>query len=193
MGIRSTVDCCIRGLDRDIDTISTQVNSAIEPWRNEMDLLVTAPGVAERVAESIIAETTGDMSRFATARHLTSWAGLAPGNHESTGRSRPVATIHGNATIKTVMVEAAKAAVRTDGFLKARYHPIARRRGPNKATIAVARSLMIGIWHMLTNNKPWRDLGADYHHRRRDPHKQATRHLNQLKALGYEVTVTATP
>lgn len=179
----------IHSLDRTIDRLSAEIEQACRPWSRQLELLCTVPGVATRSAESIIAETGADMAVFETADHLASWCGLAPGNHRSANRSRPARTLFGNSTIKTVMVECAKAAVRQDGYLRAKRNRIARRRGPNKATIAVARAQIVGIWHMLTNNEPWRDLGADYY-QRRDPKLEAARLAKRIKTLGYNVELT---
>jgi transposase len=180
----------VHSIDATIASLSAQIEQCCEPWSEQIALLITVPGVQQRIAESIIAETGGDMSQFPTADHLASWCGLAPGNHESGGKSRATRTLFGNSTIKTVMIEAAKAGVRTDGFLKARYVRIARRRGPNKATVAIARSLIVGIWHVLANNEAWADLGADYYLKRQDPQHHVKRHIAELERLGYTVALT---
>jgi transposase len=180
----------IHSLDEMIASLSDDIVEACGPWEHQIELLCTVPGVARRSAEHIIAETGGDMSVFPTADHLASWCGLAPGNHQSANKSRPARTLFGNSTIKTVMVEAAKAGVRQDGFLRAKKARIARRRGPNKATVAVARAQIVGIWHMLTNNEPWADLGADYYTRRQDPKHEVKRHIARLEQLGFDVTLT---
>lgn len=183
----------IRELDVKIAELSAEIARRCLRWSHQIELLCTVPGVGTRIAESIIAETGADMSQFPTADHLAAWAGLAPGNHESAGKNRQVRTRLGNQTIKTVMIEAAKAGTRTDGFLRARKARLARRRGPNKATVAIARTQIVGIWHMLTNNEPWRDLGADFYTKRRDPRIDTMRHIAGLKQLGYAVTLAPQP
>jgi transposase len=180
-------------LDARIADLSAQIALRATPWNDQIELLQSAPGVGRLVAEVIIAETGADMTVFGDANHLAAWCGLAPGNHQSAGRRRNAPVGHGNSTIKAIMVEAAKAAVRHNGFLRARHAKIARRRGPNKATVAVARSLTVGIWHMLTNNEPWKDLGGDYYSSRRDPTKEANWHLAALRNLGYDVDLKANP
>ena len=177
-------------LDAAIAVLGTEIARRCEPWAHEIELLCTVPGVGARIAEVFIAETGGDMSVFATAHHLASWAGLAPGNNETAGKAKPARARFGNSTIKATMIEASKAGTRADGFLRARKARIARRRGPNKATVAVARSQMIAIWHMLSNDEPWQDLGADYNLKRRDPRHQVNSHVAQLQKLGYQVQLT---
>jgi hypothetical protein len=110
--------------------------------------------------------------------------------HESLAalaQRHPVRARFGNQTIKSIMIEAAQAAVRRDGFLAARHRRIARRRGPNKATVAVARSLLIGMWHILDSREPWKDLGADHYTNHRDPQREISRHIAELERLGFGV------
>ena len=132
-------------------------------WADALALLYTIPGVDRRIAEVILAETGIDMGQFPTDGHLTSWAGLAPGNHESggkrySGRRRP-----GNPTLASSLVQAAWGAVRTQGtFLKARYHRLAARRGKKRAIVAIARSILVSIWHMLTRRQPYQELGEEF-------------------------------
>jgi transposase len=182
----------IRHIDTQIAALSATIAQRLVPWAAEIELLVTAPGVARTVAEVFIAETGGDMGVFETPDRLASWAGLAPGNAESAGKRHPVRARFGNQTIKSIMIEAAQAAVRHNGFLAARHRRIARRRGPNKATVAVARSLIIGMWHILNDREPWKDLGADHYTKHRDPQREISRHIAELQRLGFDVQLTPT-
>ena len=132
-------------------------------WNTAVALLDTIPGVNRRVAEVMLAEMGLDMSQFPTANHLASWAGLAPGNHQSGGRRYSGRTTKGNKSLATIMVLGAWSAVRTkDTFLKSRYHRLAARRGKKRAIVAVAHSMLVSAWHMLTYQQPYQELGGDY-------------------------------
>src|SRR5438132_13996506 len=155
-------------------------------WRSAPDLN-DPPGLA---AQAIIAEIGVDMSRFPTTGHLCAWAGVAPASYESAGKRRPAGTRHGSAWLKRVLLEVARAASRTKGsYFSAQYSRIARRRGPNKAAVAVANSILAAIWHVLTNGCVYEDPGADYLERRHDPAVEAKRLQARIEALGFDVTV----
>jgi transposase len=141
-------------------------------WNEAVALLDTIPGVDRRIAEVILAEMGLDMSRFPTDAHLASWAGLAPGNHQSGGKRYSGRTTKGNASLSSAMVQAAWSASRTkDTFLKARYHRLAARRGKKRASVAVAHSMLVSIWHMLTYRQPYHELGGDYFDERKKESK----------------------
>ena len=142
-------------------------------------------------AEMVVAESGADMSRFPTAGHFAAWAGVAPANYESAGKRQSRGARFGSPWLKRTLVECAKSASRTKGsYLGAQYKQIARRRGPNKATIAVAHTLTVAIWHMLSDGTEWADLGPDFFQRDLGEHQQTTRMIAKLKALGYEVAIT---
>ena len=137
-------------------------------WDTAVALLDTIPGVNRRIAEVMLAEVGLDMSRFPTADHLASWAGLAPGNHQSGGKRYSGRTTKGNKSLSSIMVQGAWSAVRTkDTFLKARYHRLAARRGKKRAIVAVAHSMLVSAWHMLTYQQPYQELGGDYFDQRK--------------------------
>ena len=147
--------------------------------------------MGEGAAQAIIAEIGVDMSRFPTAGHLCAWAGVAPASHESAGKKRPAGTRHGSPWLRRVLIEVARAASRTKGtYFSAQYSRIARRRGPNKAAVAVANSILAVIWHVLTNGCFYEDPGADYFERRHDPVLEAKRLQTRIEALGFVVTMT---
>ena len=152
-------------------------------WEAAVNLLKTIPGVERQAAEMILAETGIDMRQFPTANHLAAWAGVAPGNHESGGKRYSGRTRKGNQQLQTTLVQAAWAAVRTKGtFLKARYHRLAARRGKKRAIVAIAHSILVSIWHMLSQGVVYKDLGADYFNQRNQEAKVGylTRQLEKL-------------
>jgi len=180
-------------LDATIEALTEQIDIRTEPYQAARELLLPVPGFHRLVIDTVIAETGADMSRFPSAGHLAKWAGLCPGNHESAGKRRKVGVTPGNRWLRRALIEAARAAARTKGsYFGAQYRQIAKRRGPNKAAVAVAHSLIDLIWHMLTTGECFHDLGDDYFQRRRDPGRETRRLVAQLENLGYVVTLTAT-
>ena len=148
-------------------------------------------GIGPDGAQAILAEIGLDMSRFPTAGHLVSWARLSPRTIQSGTSSRSGHTGKGNAYLKGVLGEAAAAAARTDTFLGERYRRIVKRRGKLKALVAVARSILVIIWNLLTDPAArYQDLGASYHASRIDTSKKVRNHIRQLEALGYTVALT---
>jgi transposase len=181
-------------LDARIAVVSEQVARRLQPFEAAMQLLMDVPGISRISAEVIIAETGADMRRFPSPAHLASWAGLAPGNHESAGKRRRVGTRPGDRWLRRVLIEAARAAARAKGsYFGAQYRQIARRRGPNKAAVAVAHSLLDLVWHLLSTGEKFADLGADYFQKRHDPEREARRLVRQLERLGHRVTLGAAP
>jgi len=173
-------------------------SAAEEPltWEQAVALLDTIPGIDRRIAEDMLAEMGLDMGQYPTDKHLTSWAGLAPGNRESGGKRYSGRTRKGNRTLSSVMVQAAWSATRTrDTFLKARYHRLAARRGKKRAIVATARSMLTSAWHMLTYRQPYQELGGDYFDQRRKEAKVSyfTRQLEKLTggAVRIELQVAA--
>jgi len=180
-------------LDATIAALGALVDARTVAYQGVYDLLDPVPGLSKASIDVIIAETGADMSRFPTAADLASWAGLCPGNHESAGKRRKVSTTPGNQWLRRTMIESARAAVRARGtYFGAQYRQIARRRGPNKAAVAVAHSLIELVWHLLSTGEVFHDLGDDYYQRRVDPQRQARRLATQLEALGYQVSLTPT-
>jgi transposase len=154
--------------------------------------LAEIPGVSEDLARAIIAETGLDMSRFPTAAHLVSWAGLCPSARQSGPRTRPGKKGQGDTWLRGSLGQAAIGAARTDTFLGERYHRIARRRGKARAQVAVARSILVIIWHLLSNPQArYADLGPGYYQARTDKDRRIKNHIRQIEALlGHPITIT---
>jgi len=153
--------------------------------------LAEIPGVSPGLACSIIAETGLDMGRFPTAAHLVSWAGLCPRARQSGPRTRSGKKNRGDSWLRGTLGQAATGAARTATFLGERYGRIARRRGKAKAQVAVARSILIIIWHLLSNPEArYTDLGYGYYQTRTDTDRKIRNHIRQIQALGFDVTIT---
>jgi transposase len=129
------------------------------------------------------------MTAFPTAAHLASWAGVCPGNNESAGKRRSGRSRQGSKWLRGTLIEAARAAARTrDTYLNAQYHRVRARRGANRASLAVAHSLLVAVWHMLQTGQTYDDPGGDYY-TRRDPARATRRLVAQLERLGHTVTL----
>jgi transposase len=163
-------------------------------WNTAVALLDTIPGVNRRIAEVMLAEMGPDMSRFPTADHLASWAGLAPGNYQSGGKRYSGRTTKGNKFLSSIMVQGAWSASRTKGtFLKARYHRLAARRGKKRAIVAVAHSMLVSAWHMLTYQQPYQELGGDYFDERKKEAKVSYLVRRLEKLTGGSVSLEIQP
>jgi len=177
-------------LDELIGELSAEIDRVIDPFAAQRDLLTTIPGVDRRTAEAIISEIGIDMDRFPSAGHLASWAGMAPGQHESAGKRRSGRARPGNSWLQRHLTTAAMAAARTKGsYLSAQYHRLAPRRGKARARKAVGHSILVAIHHMLSAQTTWHDLGDDWYQRRHNPLVQARRKLHELTTLGCDVAV----
>ncbi len=175
-----------------IGALDGQVGTLMKPLTSQRERLATIPGVATRTAEVIIAEIGVDMSRFPSAGHLASWAGMCPGNNESAGRHASGRTRPGDRWLRAALVEAAWATsrMRGDAYLAAQFRRIARRRGANKAAVAVGHSILIAAYHVLRDGVDYHDLGGDWFSRRNDAEARARRLVRQLEALGHTVNLT---
>jgi transposase len=175
-------------LDATIAALTQEVLARSGPFERAIELACTVPGIDLAAAQVFMAEAGADMSRFPTADHLAAWAGLAPANRESAGKRRWAGTRHGGRWLRRTMIETAWAASHSKGsYFSAQFRRIAARRGANKAAVAVAHSIVVALWHMLSTDTPYQDLGADWFSRRRDPDAETRRLVKRLEALGHRV------
>jgi len=181
----------IDAIDADITEVEARIEEQIAPFADTVARLDAIPGVGPATAQVIIAEIGVDMTRFPTAAHLASWAKLSPIISESAGKRKGKnATGHGNRYLARVLGEAAVSAGKTDTFLGERYRRIARRRGKKKAIVAVGRSLLIIVWHLLSDPQAdFVDLGPDFYDTRGGTQRAIRNHVHRLEALGYTVTL----
>jgi len=179
-------------LEAAIKTLDHQVADLIEPVAAHCDRLCTIPGVATRTAETIIAEIGVDMSRFPTAGHLASWAGMCPGNNESAGKHFSGRTRPGDRWLRTALTESAWAVRRSSRatYLAAQFGHLARRRGANKAAVAVGHSILVAAFHILRDGVDYHELGGDWFSRRNDAQARTRSLVRQLETLGHTVTLT---
>lgn len=181
-------------IDAQISAFDQRIEHETKPFHHQLGRLITIPGVSTRIAQIIIAETGADMTRFATAAALASWTGVAPGNNESAGRQLSGATTHGNPWLKSALGDAAAAASRTKGtYFNAYYRRLIRRRGTKRALVAVMHKIIIAVWHMLTDDVAYHDLGPD--HWRNNPSQLAHRRqrlIAELASLGVDTTTITT-
>jgi transposase len=182
----------VDGIDADIAAIDEQIEAYLAPFAAAAARLDEIPGVGPVAAAVIIAEVGVDMSRFPTAGHLCSWAKFSPGISSSAGKTKGNgSTGHGNRYLARILGEAAAGAARTDSFLGERYRRIARRRGNKRAVVAVGRSILVIVWHLLADEDTrFTDLGADHFTKHVNPDANKRNHIRQLEALGYTVTLT---
>ncbi|WP_433204966.1 IS110 family transposase [Nocardia sp. CA-107356] len=182
----------IDGINADINAVDEQIEAQLAPFATAAARLDEIPGIGPVAAAIIIAEVGDDMSRFPTAGHLCSWAKFSPGINSSAGKTKGNnSTGHGNRYLARVLGEAAVTAGRTKTFLGERYRRIARRRGKKRAIVAIGRSILVIVWHLLHNeNAIFTDLGADHFTRHLNPDSKRRSHIRHLEALGYTVTLT---
>lgn len=175
-----------------IDEITARIEVVMAPFRHARDLISTIPGISTKVADVIIAETGADMSQFATAGHLASWAGVCPGSNESAGRVKSTRTRPGNPYLKGALGIAAMSAARShDTYYAAKYRRIASRRGPIKAVVAIEHAMLIAVWNMLQTGETYNEPGGDFY-AKRNPEKAKRRAVDQLRNLGFTVTLETT-
>jgi transposase len=181
----------VDALDADLADLDAKLAELIGPLAGAVDRLDEIPGLGRTAGRLLIAEIGADMTRFPTAGHLVSWAKFAPGVKESAGKRKGSgSTGRGNPYLARVLGEAAVAASKTDTFLGERYRRIARRRGKQRAIVAVGRSILVIVWHLLSDpTLRFHDLGAGFYDTRIGSERAKRNHVRQLEALGYKVTL----
>ncbi len=179
----------VDAITADIATVQARIDESIAPFASAVTRLDEITGLGLTAAQAIIAEIGVDMTRFPTPAHLCSWARFAPGISESAGRKKGGSgTGHGNRYLARALGEAAVSASRTDTFLGERYRRIARRRGKKRAIVAVGRSILVIIWHLLRDeNVRYTDLGSGFYDARTNTQRRVRNHVRELQALGYNV------
>jgi transposase len=177
-------------IDQAIARLHEEIERHVPPFEEAMTLLQTLPGIKEVAAAAILAEIGPDMSRFPSAKHLASWAGVSPGNKQSGGKRLSGKTTKGNVWLRAILGEVAWAAARKQGtYFSAQYHRLARRRGKDKAIMAVAHSVLVCIYYVLRDKRPYTDLGAGYFDQL-DAARIERYHVQRLEQLGFTVTLT---
>jgi transposase len=181
----------VDAIDADIAAMDAKIEEQIAPFTEAVAKLDEIPGINSVAAHVIIAEVGLDMTRFPTAGHLASWGKFTPLAKESAGKKKGKnSTGHGDPYLARVLGNAAMAISRTDTFLGERYRRIARRRGRKKAMVAIGRSILVIVWHLLSDpDARFHDLGADFYTTRIDPERRKRNHIRQLEALGYKVAL----
>ena len=177
-----------------IARMDERISVVSAPFDEQLARLATIPGIGPRSAQVVLAEIGADMTQFASAAHLASWAGMCPGNNESAGKKSSGKTRKGDAWLRGMLAECAWSAARTkDTYLSAQFWRLARRIGREKAAIAVGHTILVIAYHVLLNEADYRDLGGDYFARRTDTHFLQQRLVRQLEQLGNRVTLEPIP
>lgn len=176
-------------LQGQIDSLSAEIEPLLRPYEPQIARLMQITGIGRLAASAILAELGSDMSRFPSAKHLASWAGVAPGNKQSGGKRLKAHANKGNTHLRAVLAEVVWVISHTKGnYLSVQYHRLARRIGKPKAIVAVSHSVLVIIYQMLRNNQDYHDLGPDYF-ATLDSTRQRDTAVRRLQALGYQVTL----
>lgn len=176
----------IDDMTKRIDDLDKIIEEEMKDYDKAIKALDEIPGIGVESAQTILAEIGLDMSRFPTAANLASWCGLCPGNNESAGKRKSGKTCKGNKTLKVTMIQCAQSAARKkDSFYKAQYERLTVRRGPKRAKVAVAHSMIIAIWNMLKFDSSFKDLGVNYYIKH-NPEKKIGFYLKKLMELGWQ-------
>jgi transposase len=177
-----------------LERLEAEIDRHLAPFRRQVELLCTIPGIQSTLAAVLIAEIGVDMGRFPTAGHLASWAGVCPGNNQSGKKAKRAPTRPGDRWLKGALGVGATNAIRRKGsYLHAQYWHLARRRGQGRALVAVSHTMLIAAWHIMTNDTPYQDLGADHFTTPAGRRRKNRSMINDLVAQGYTVTPPTEP
>jgi transposase len=179
----------IEGLETAVAEVSAEIAVRLSPVDEVLARLDTIPGIGRWVAEALVAEIGTDMSRFPSSQHLASWAGMCPGNHASAGKRSSGKTRKGSPWLRALLIQAAHAAARRQGtYLAAQYRRLAARRGKNRAAMAVGHTILVIVYHLLTEGTEYEELGASFFDER-DRGAIERRLVRRLEQLGYTVSL----
>jgi len=180
-------------LEGEMRELGQKIAEAIKPQEREYELLQTIPGISAETAAVILAETGGNMAQFPSGKHLTSWAGVCPGNNRSAGKQKSASIKRGNRWLLSGLVQASWGAVRKRGSIfKKRFYRISQHRGRKRAVIAAARSLLTVVWHVLSRMTPYMEAPNE-EMQRRELSKKVLHHLRRLRALGVNLASVELP
>lgn len=178
-------------ISKRIINMDKMIDEYMKEYEKNKKKLEKIPGIGKRSSEIILAEIGQDMSRFPTVSHISSWAGVCPGNNESAGKRRNGRTRKGNKILKSTLVECAQSAIRKkDSFLYAQYQRVSMRRGKKRAIVTVAHTILISIYHMIKENTEYTDLGSKFYNKF-NKEKKANAYIKKLKELGYNMQIIA--
>jgi transposase len=181
----------IEGTEKPIETLDTEIDAHLRPYRQQMQQLMSIPGIDRVGAAAILAEIGPDLSAFPTAGHLAAWAGACPGNYESAGKKKGGGAREGNTALKTALCNAAIAASRTKGsYFRAKYYSLKPRIGGGKAALAIGHRILVCIWHMFTTGSFYQEPGEAKLHQG-NQERTVKRYAKKLEKLGYAIVPTA--
>jgi transposase len=176
-------------LEEAMERVSQEIGQRLQEDQAAIELLDSVPGISQRAAEILVAELGTDLSRFPSAKHLASWAGMCPGNKESGGKRLSGKTRKGNVWLRQVLIEIAHVASKTkDTYLAAQYRRIAAGRGKKRALVALGHTILVIVYHILTRRKPYQELGGAYFDQL-ERERVEQRLVRRLQRLGYTVSL----